>query len=62
MTSKICPKCNQIADYDPYFKAYFCKECGWMEDVSVRKKIVRLRKPPRPIQARECARLALSYK
>lgn len=29
MNNKICPKCKGIAFFDPYFKAYICKECGW---------------------------------
>ena len=62
MTSKICPECNQIADYDPYFKAYFCRECGWMEAVSERKKVVRVHKPSCSVQTQRCTVLALSYK
>lgn len=62
MTSKICPKCNRIADYDPYFKAFFCRECGWMEAVSERKKVVRLHKPSHSIHVHGCTALALSYK
>ena len=29
MNNKICPICKGIAFFDPYFKAYICKECGW---------------------------------
>lgn len=59
MTSKICPKCNQITDYDPYFKAYFCKQCGWMENVSKKKRILKLHKPSSYAAVEECKALAL---
>ena len=38
MTSKICPKCNRITDYDPYFKTYLCRQCGWVDEYSKYKK------------------------
>lgn len=28
---KICVKCNNIMNYDPYFKAEVCGSCGKME-------------------------------
>lgn len=26
----LCPKCNRIVTYDPYFKVDVCRQCGWM--------------------------------
>lgn len=34
MMSKVCPKCNRIMSYDPYFKADVCRQCGATEKVS----------------------------
>lgn len=33
--SIFCPKCNHLAPYDPYFKAYVCRYCGWDEEVDI---------------------------
>ncbi len=53
MISKICPKCNRIMSYDPYFKADICRQCGATEQVStieithkriINSKIIRERK------------------
>lgn len=30
---KYCPKCCHSAPYDPFFKAFVCKYCGWLERV-----------------------------
>jgi len=27
----LCPKCNNIADYNSYFNAFICKYCNWIE-------------------------------
>jgi hypothetical protein len=34
--SKICGKCQSTMSYDPYFKAYICRQCGCSHDVMVR--------------------------
>jgi len=26
--NKICPKCSRTMSYDPYFKAFICRQCG----------------------------------
>ena len=26
---KSCPKCKKLANYNYYFKKYFCEECDW---------------------------------
>jgi len=30
---KICRYCNKAMDYDPYFEAFVCTECGKMERI-----------------------------
>jgi hypothetical protein len=25
-----CPECERIAEFDLYFSAYVCRQCGWM--------------------------------
>lgn len=30
---KTCSKCNHTMAYDPYFKAYICRQCGCYETV-----------------------------
>lgn len=30
---KICPECNRIMNYDPYFEANICRQCGTVEPV-----------------------------
>jgi len=32
--NKICPECNRIMSYDPYFKANVCRQCGATEKVN----------------------------
>ena len=32
---KICPECKGLMNYDPYFKAEVCENCGAMERVPV---------------------------
>lgn len=34
MVNKICPKCNRIMAYDPYFKANICRQCGTTEKIN----------------------------
>lgn len=59
MTSKICPECKRVVDYDPYFKAYYCRQCGWMEEVPERK-VFKLHKPKTALQdSVKCAKLVL---
>lgn len=47
MISKICPKCNRIMSYDPYFKANICRQCGATEQLSAQgvvcKRISRIK-------------------
>jgi len=31
---KICEKCNCTMSFDPYFKAYICRQCGNEKPVS----------------------------
>jgi hypothetical protein len=28
----LCPKCNRLISYDPYFKVKVCRQCGWMSE------------------------------
>lgn len=35
---KICPKCNSLAAYDPYFGTVVCRYCYWMEKESISEK------------------------
>ena len=37
MKTKICNNCKRIMDYDPYFKLYICRQCGY--DTVVKKDI-----------------------
>jgi len=39
--SKICSKCKRIMDYDPYFKLYICRQCGY--DSVAKKTVVRVK-------------------
>lgn len=33
MKDKVCPECQRIMSYDPYFKSYICRQCGRREEV-----------------------------
>jgi hypothetical protein len=54
----ICPKCQRIMSYDPYFKANVCRQCGTTERVPTvevtTKRIIEVR--TNKIQERKMAR------
>lgn len=29
---KVCPKCGKVVDFNSYFGAYICDECGWEDN------------------------------
>lgn len=33
--SKLCENCGRVVSYDPYFKAYVCRQCG--SQISIKK-------------------------
>lgn len=33
--STICPKCQRVMKYDPYFKANICRQCGTAEKINM---------------------------
>lgn len=32
MIDQVCPKCNSMAHFDPYFGRVMCRQCGWTEE------------------------------
>ena len=48
---KICNKCNRIMAYEPYFKKYICRQCGYEVDVKkaivvkIKANIITVKKP-----------------
>jgi ribosomal protein L37AE/L43A len=32
MEDQVCPKCNSMAHYDPYFGRVMCRQCGWTKE------------------------------
>jgi len=29
---KVCPDCGKVVDFNSYFGAYICEECGWEDN------------------------------
>ena len=36
---KVCPKCGKVVDFNSYFGAYICDECGWEDNSYSRERI-----------------------
>lgn len=37
---KVCPKCGKVVDFNSYFGAYICDECGWEDNSYSRERIL----------------------
>jgi anaerobic ribonucleoside-triphosphate reductase len=38
ISMKVCPKCRKVVDFNSYFGAYICDECGWEDNSYSRER------------------------
>lgn len=39
MPLRSCPQCGKVIDFNSYFGAYICDDCGWEDNTYFRERV-----------------------